>query len=138
MPCLGCPPLTAWYVKEVAMSAKIVLKNERGRFRYYLNDEKGNTLLSGPYIIQKDLALSYIEKLTKTDNLENHVQAQKGPDGSWVFRCELHASREGEKGNISDSLPLGFSGKFDEEAAMKKAMKEFTKSAKGAELVDET
>jgi len=120
------------------MSAKIVLKNERGRFRYYVNDEKGNVMLSGAFIIQKDLALSYVEKLTGAKDLANHIQAQKGPDGKWVFRCELHASREGEKGNISDSIPLGFSGKFDSEADANKAAAEFVKAVKGAEFVDES
>ena len=120
------------------MSAKIVLKSERGRFRYYVNDDAGNVVLSGPFITSKELAVSYVEKIVNAEDLANHIQAQKGPDGKWVFRCELHASREGEKGQISDSIPLGFGSKSDSEADCQKSADVFVKAAKGAEFVDET
>ena len=118
--------------------AKIVLKSERGRFRYYLNDDAGNEVFFGPYIIQKDLAETYIQNIITIDDLTNHIQSISGPDGKWVFRVSLHATREGEKGLISDAIPMGFSPKFATQAEADKAAKAFVKVAKGAEFVDES
>lgn len=119
------------------MSGTIVLKNERGKFRYYLNDDKGNTVFTGPFVSNKELAVSYIEKLTTLDTLADHLQLMKGPDGSWVLRGEVQTAREGEKGAIAPATPLGFSPTFEKEADAVKARDNIVKLAKGATTKDE-
>jgi uncharacterized protein YegP (UPF0339 family) len=120
------------------MSGKFVLKKERGRFRYYLEDENGAVFFSSPFLINKELAMTFIDKMRNADTIINNLAPLKGPDKKWVFRGEVHTSREGEKGNVTDDTPMGFSATYDTEQEMEKARQTVVKLAKNAEVVDET
>jgi hypothetical protein len=125
-------------MKEVTVSGTFVLKSEKNRYRYTLEDEKGEVLFTGPFIGKKEKALAYIDAMQTADSLTDNFSEIVGPDGSHVFRGDLHTAKEGEKGSISDATPLGFSAKFKTAADMEKALKATVKAAKGAALKDET
>lgn len=120
------------------MSGKFVLKNERNRYRFTLQDEKGTILFTSPFLGQKERALSFIKIMSETKDIENHFAPVKGPDGTWALRGEIHSSKEGEKGNWSDGTPLGFSPSFKKESDLEKARQQIVDAAKGGELVDES
>lgn len=120
------------------MSGRLVLKSERAKYRYYLNDDKGKVIFTGPFVANKELAESYIKKLTTLETLADHLQIKRGPDGKWVVRGEIQTAREGEKGAIAPATPLGYSPTFGSEEDAEKAKKEILKLAKGAKVEDES
>ena len=119
------------------MGASLVLKSERGRFRFYLNDADGKAVFTGSFIAEKDKALMYCGVM-QSDALESHLQHERGPDGRWILKGFVRQTREGEKGDISDAIPLGFSTIFDTEAELDAALKNIIDVAKVAEFIDET
>ena len=117
--------------------AKLVLKSERGRYRFYLNDDAGEAVFTGSFIAEKDKALMYCG-VVQSDSFESHLQHERGPDGRWILKGFVRQTREGEKGDISDAIPLGFSKVFATEAELDGALAEIIKVAKAAEFVDES
>ena len=116
---------------------KLILKSERGRYRFYLNDDGGTTVFTGSFIAEKEKAMMYVG-VVQSDSFESHLQHERGPDGRWILKGFVRQTREGEKGDISDAIPLGFSQVFATEAELDDALKAIIDVAKAAEFVDES
>ena len=120
------------------MSGTFVLKSEKGRYRFILQDEGGKELFKGTLLTEKDRVVKYMDMMRESDDLTNNLQALVGPDGSHYFRGELHTSKEGQKGVNADGTPLGFSATFKSEKEMEEVRQAVIKAAKGAAVKDET
>lgn len=130
------------------MSGKLVLKKDRGKYRFFIYDDKDKVVFNSPFLGEKDKALTFADVIVKADNFADHMSCVQGNVGSpaagaagkkWVIRADIRLQREGERGCWDDGTPLGFSAEqFDSEADAEKAKAVIAKAAKGAKIVDET
>lgn len=119
---------------------KIIIKKERSRYRFELQDASGEVIFKGSINSTKAAVERQINLMKEFgDDLPNHFQAVEGRiDNTWVIRGEEHSAREGEQGRCGDAIPLGFgtvTGAKDEVLASRDAIVE---ALKDAEIVDET
>lgn len=120
--------------------SRIVLVNERKRVRFNVEADDGTVVFKGSMCAKKDDA----ERRAKSimgygDELPEHLQIMKGPDGKFAVRGEDHRSREGEKGRIGDAVPLGFGAEqFETEAEAEELRQKIIRALDGAEYADET
>jgi len=122
------------------MGGTLILKKERNKYRYMLEDEKGNAVMRGAFIGEKDKAEFYMKMISESETLENNLAPMQGPDGKWVFKGFYHAVGEGARDtNVTDAVPLGFSVEsYATEAEMEKARKAAIEAAKGCAIKDES
>lgn len=122
------------------MSGTVVLKKERNKYRYMLQDEKGTVVMKGAFIGEKEKAEAYIKMMQEADSIDDNLAPMKGPDGKWIFKGFFHACGEGARDtNVTDAVPLGFSpDKYDTEEAMEKARQAAIDAAKGSRYEDES
>jgi hypothetical protein len=122
------------------MSGTIVLKKERGKYRYTLQDEKGAIAMKGAFFGEKEKVLTYIKMMQSADSIDENLTPLKGPDGKWAFKGFFHSCGEGARDtNITDAVPLGYSPTtYDKEEDMEKARQVAIKVARGADFKDES
>lgn len=128
------------------MSGTIVLKKERSKYRYYVQDEAGEVVFTSPFLGAKDRALELINAIIKNDHFETNLQPIQGRDGSWVVRGELNQSREGEKNysntvfanGMGDGIKLGYSKALQDESEVQETIEEIVAASSGAGFIDET